>query len=128
MEKVADAYVEKLKIALSSTKKPAGDLSGGNQQKVVIAKWMYADPQIIIFDEPTRGIDVGSKVAVYKLMNEFVLQGKGVVVISSDLLELMGICDRILTVKDGTMTGEFSASEYESGKYDGDDIMKGMIL
>ena len=126
--KIANEYVDKLKIALVSVKKTVGDLSGGNQQKVVIAKWMFVDPQIIIFDEPTRGIDVGAKVAVYNLINRFVLEGKAVVVVSSDMLELMGICNRILTVKDGHITGEFSASEYKNGAFSEDDIMKGMIL
>ena len=126
--KVADEYVDKLKIALTSIKKPVRDLSGGNQQKVVIAKWMFVDPQIIIFDEPTRGIDVGSKVAVYNLINRFVLEGKAVVVISSEMLELMGICNRILTIKDGRVTGEFKAEEYKDGVFIEDDIMKGMVL
>lgn len=126
--KTATEYVDKLKIALTSVKKPVGDLSGGNQQKVVIAKWMFMDPEVIIFDEPTRGIDVGSKVAVYNLINRFVLEGKAVIVISSDMPELMGICSRIITVKGGRITSELKACEYENGEYREDDIMKGMIL
>ena len=124
----ANEYVDKLKIALTSVKKPVKDLSGGNQQKVVIAKWMFTDPNIIIFDEPTRGIDVGSKVAVYNLINSFVLEGKAVVVISSDMPELMGICNRIITVKDGRITSELKSELYANGEYSEDDIMKGMIL
>lgn len=125
---VAEEYTNKLKIALKSVEKPVKELSGGNQQKVVIAKWMFTDPNIIIFDEPTRGIDVGSKVAVYNLINQFVLSGKAVIVISSDTPELIGICNRIITVKDGCITSELKADDYENGKINEDDIMRGMIL
>lgn len=100
--------MKKLKIAASSEFIPAGSLSGGNQQKVVIAKWLFADSDIIIFDEPTRGIDVGAKTEVYNLINEFILAGKGVIVISSELPELLGVCNRIITIADGEITGEFS--------------------
>lgn len=109
-------------------KKSVGDLSGGNQQKVVIAKWMFTNPDIIIFDEPTRGIDVGSKVAVYNLMNSFVLAGKAVVVISSDMPELMGICNRLITIKDGRITSELQAELAANNAFNEDEIMKGMIL
>lgn len=125
---VAQDYVDKLKIALTSVKKPVKDLSGGNQQKVVIAKWMFTNPRLIIFDEPTRGIDVGSKVAVYNLINQFILEGKAVIVISSDMPELMGICNRIITVKGGRVTSELKAGDYADGKIGEDDIMRGMIL
>ncbi len=105
---VMGEYMKKLKIAASSEFIPAGSLSGGNQQKVVIAKWLFADSDIIIFDEPTRGIDVGAKTEVYNLINEFILAGKGVIVISSELPELLGVCNRIITIADGEITGEFS--------------------
>jgi ribose transport system ATP-binding protein len=123
---IANRYVDKLNIVLADVRNSVKSLSGGNQQKVVIAKWMFADKDIIIFDEPTRGIDVGSKVAVYNLINSFVLEGKAVVIISSDMPELIGLCDRILTVKGGRITDEFSLVEH--GSYDEDKIMKGMIL
>lgn len=117
-------YVRKLKIAVQDVENPVSSLSGGNQQKVVIAKWMFADARIIIFDEPTRGIDVGAKTEVYNLINEFVLLNKAVVVISSEMTELMGICDRILTIKSGTITGEFLS---ENG-YNQDDLLKAMMV
>lgn len=85
---------------------------------------MFADARIIIFDEPTRGIDVGAKTEVYNLINEFVLLNKAVVVISSEMTELMGICDRILTIKSGTITGEFLS---ENG-YNQDDLLKAMMV
>ena len=105
---VMEDYMKKLKIAASSKFIPAGSLSGGNQQKVVIAKWLFADSDIIIFDEPTRSIDVGAKTEVYNLINEFILEGKAVIVISSELPELLGICSRIITIADGKITGEFN--------------------
>lgn len=80
-------------------------LSGGNQQKVVLAKWMFTDPDLLILDEPTRGIDVGAKYEIYGIIQALADQGKGVIVISSELPELIGLCDRIYTVAEGTITG-----------------------
>lgn len=117
-------YVRKLRIAVQDVEDPVSSLSGGNQQKVVIAKWMFADANIVIFDEPTRGIDVGAKTEVYNLINEFVLQNKAVVVISSEMPELMGICDRILTIKGGKITGEFLAED----TYNQDELLKAMMV
>ena len=105
--KVTDGYIKQLRIAVSDKYNPAGSLSGGNQQKVVIAKWLFADSDIIILDEPTRGIDVGAKTEVYNLINKFVLDGKAVIMISSELPELLGVCTRILTMHEGKLTGEF---------------------
>lgn len=119
----ANDYVQKLKISTRSIMDSVGNLSGGNQQKVVIAKWMFADANVIIFDEPTRGIDVGAKKEVYSLISEFVKQGKAVVVISSDMPELIGICDRIVTIREGRVTGEF---HYANG-YNQDQILKNMM-
>jgi len=109
----ADEYIENLRIVTPSSKKIVKELSGGNQQKVVLAKWLCADSKIIIFDEPTRGIDVGAKVEVYKLINKLVEQNRAVIVISSELLELIGICTRILTVKNGRIVKEFRGSATE---------------
>ena len=86
-------------------------LSGGNQQKVVLSKWMYPDPELLILDEPTRGIDVGAKYEIYKLIQDLADQGKAVVVISSELPELLGISDRIYTICEGRITGELAAAD-----------------
>ena len=80
-------------------------LSGGNQQKVVLAKWMFTDPDVLILDEPTRGIDVGAKYEIYGIIQRMAAEGKGVIVISSELPELLGICDRIYTISEGAITG-----------------------
>lgn len=84
------------------------NLSGGNQQKVVLAKWLFTESRVLIFDEPTRGIDVGAKVEIYKLMNELVRQGVAVLVISSELPEIIGMCDRVLVMHEGRIAGEVS--------------------
>ena len=82
-----------------------GDLSGGNQQKVVIAKWLLSEPDVIIMDEPTRGIDVGAKRDIYLLIGSLVQQGKAVIMISSEIPELMGVCDRIAVMSEGVLSG-----------------------
>lgn len=108
---VADDYKGKLKIKCSSIEQQAGNLSGGNQQKVLLAKWMFADPEVLILDEPTRGIDVGAKYEIYGIMNQLVKDGKSVIMISSEMPELLGMCDRIYVMNDGRIAGEFSAVE-----------------
>jgi inositol transport system ATP-binding protein len=87
-------------------------LSGGNQQKVVLAKWMILGPDILILDEPTRGIDVGAKYEIYKLMTDLVKEGKVVIMVSSELPELLGMCDRIYVMAKGTITGEISREDF----------------
>ena len=87
----------------------AGNLSGGNQQKVVVGKWLARDSRVVIFDEPTRGIDVGAKVEIYNLMNELKKQGIAVMFVSSEMPEVMGIADRIIVMCDGRITGEVMA-------------------
>ena len=87
------------------------NLSGGNQQKVVIAKWFASKARIIVLDEPTRGIDIGAKVEVYKLINEMVEAGIGVILLSSEVPEVFGMADRILVLKDGQITGEYGMDE-----------------
>jgi putative multiple sugar transport system ATP-binding protein len=87
-------------------------LSGGNQQKVVLGKWMFTEPDVLILDEPTRGIDVGAKYEIYCLINELAAQGKAVIIISSELPELLGISDRVYTIFEGTITGEIDHQEF----------------
>ena len=94
----------------ASIRRPV-NLSGGNQQKVVLSKWLFADPEVLILDEPTRGIDVGAKYEIYTIINELAEAGKGVVVISSEMPELLGICDRIYVMNEGAFVGEFAAAE-----------------
>ena len=89
----------------------AGQLSGGNQQKVVLAKWLATQPRVLILDEPTRGIDVGTKAAVHALMSSLAAQGMAIMMISSELPEILGICDRIYVMRDGKIVGEMPASE-----------------
>lgn len=109
---IADQYIEKLKIKTPSKNAQISNLSGGNQQKVVLAKWLLSDPNIIIFDEPTRGIDVGAKRDIYFLINNLAKQGKAVIVISSEMPEVMGISDRILVMSEGRLTGEIPRKQF----------------
>lgn len=98
-------YVQQLRIKIPNDQQPASNLSGGNQQKVVLAKWLQQKSDIIIFDEPTRGIDVGAKYDIYQLMNELTESGKAVIMISSELPEVLGMSDRILVMHEGRITG-----------------------
>ena len=108
---VANRYRREMNIKAPSVLSVVGKLSGGNQQKVVLSKWIYADPDVLILDEPTRGIDVGAKYEIYTIINELADRGKGVLVISSELPELIGICDRIYTLSAGHITGEVSRAD-----------------
>lgn len=110
-KKDANKLKDDLRIRCPNVYMPAGNLSGGNQQKVVIAKWMLSQAKIFIVDEPTRGIDVGAKVEVYNLLNELVKNGAAVLMISSEMDECMGVADRIIVMHEGTITGEFPAAE-----------------
>jgi ABC-type sugar transport system ATPase subunit len=101
-------YVDTLRIKVPHQEQQARNLSGGNQQKVVLAKWLARDCEILIFDEPTRGIDVGAKYEIYLLMNELAAQGKAIVMISSEMPEVLGMADRILVMHDGRVTGEIT--------------------
>ncbi|WP_405064371.1 multiple monosaccharide ABC transporter ATP-binding protein [Kribbella sp. NBC_01505] len=107
----AESYRQELRIKTPSVDEGVSKLSGGNQQKVVLAKWMFSDPDLLILDEPTRGIDVGAKFEIYGIIHKLAEEGKGVVVISSELPELIGLCDRIYTVFEGTITGEVVRAE-----------------
>lgn len=108
----ADRYIRELNIKTPGRDTLAGDLSGGNQQKIVVAKWLLTEPDVIILDEPTRGIDVGAKRDIYLLIGDLVKQGKGVIVISSEIPELMGLCDRIMVMAEGRITGEVQRGEF----------------
>ncbi len=103
-----ESYVQNLKIKLTSTERQVGNLSGGNQQKVVLAKWLARNADIVIFDEPTRGIDVGAKYEIYLLMNRLAAEGKAVIMISSELPEVLGMSDRILVMHEGRIRGEIT--------------------
>ncbi|MDQ7991535.1 MAG: ATP-binding cassette domain-containing protein, partial [Propionicimonas sp.] len=104
-------YRQSLNIRTPNVMSLVGKLSGGNQQKVVLSKWLFTEPDVLILDEPTRGIDVGAKYEIYTIINRMVAAGKAVIVISSELPELLGICDRIYTLAYGRMTGEVPVAE-----------------
>ena len=108
---LASQVVKKLSIKVQSIKQSTESLSGGNQQKVVLAKWLLTDPEILLFDEPTRGIDVGAKAEIFELINEQVMQGKAALIISSEMQELVGITDRVLVMCEGRITGELTGEE-----------------
>lgn len=108
---LAVSYSKDINVRCTSVNQMTTDLSGGNQQKVIIAKWLAAESELLIFDEPTRGIDVGAKNEIYRIMRELATGGKGILMISSELPELLSVCDRILVVNEGSITAEFSAEE-----------------
>ena len=108
---VAVEYKDKLKTKCPTVEQNVGNLSGGNQQKVLLAKWMFVDPDILILDEPTRGIDVGAKYEIYCIINQLVAEGKSVIMISSELPEILGMCDRIYVMNEGKIVGELEGSE-----------------
>lgn len=108
---VADEYREKLKTKCPTVEQNVGNLSGGNQQKVLLAKWMFTEPDILILDEPTRGIDVGAKYEIYCIINDLVAAGKSVIMISSELPEVLGMSDRIYIMNEGKIVGEVSGQE-----------------
>ncbi len=108
---VAVEYKNKLKTKTPTVEQSVGNLSGGNQQKVLLAKWMFTNPDILILDEPTRGIDVGAKYEIYCIINDLVAEGKSVVMISSELPEVIGMSDRIYIMNEGKFVGEMKASE-----------------
>lgn len=104
-------YVEKLRIVLRNINQPVRELSGGNQQKVVIAKWLLTQPKVMILDEPTRGIDIGAKSEVHRLMGELAASGMGILMISSELPEILAMSDRIIVMREGRITGRFDQSD-----------------
>jgi putative multiple sugar transport system ATP-binding protein len=108
---VAEDYRDKLKTKCPTVEQNVGNLSGGNQQKVLLSKWMFAEPDILILDEPTRGIDVGAKYEIYCIINRLAAEGKSVIMISSELPEVLGMSDRIYIMNEGRMVGEVSSAE-----------------
>jgi putative multiple sugar transport system ATP-binding protein len=104
--KIANEYRESLNIKTPSVEQTVGNLSGGNQQKVSLGKWLFVKPDILILDEPTRGIDVGAKYEIYTIMNKLVQQGMSIIMISSELPEILGMSDRIYIVSSGKISGE----------------------
>ena len=113
---VAEEYRGKLRTKCTSIEQSVGKLSGGNQQKVLLAKWMYTDPDVLILDEPTRGIDVGAKYEIYCIINQLVSEGKSVIMISSELPEVLGMSDRIYVMNEGRFVGEFGQGEANQEK------------
>ncbi len=108
---VVTGYVERLRVRTPSVDQEVGKLSGGNQQKVVLARWLAARPKVLILDEPTRGIDVGAKAEIYRLIDDLANEGLGIMFISSELPELLGLADRIYVMQNGRITGELSAAQ-----------------
>ncbi len=109
--KAANRYRQEMRIKAPSIDQGVGTLSGGNQQKVVLGKWMFTEPDVLILDEPTRGIDVGAKYEIYEIINRLADSGRGVLMISSELPELLGMCDRIYTLSEGVITAEVSRQD-----------------
>jgi ribose transport system ATP-binding protein len=119
---LAKKYTDDLKIKTSSDKQLAKNLSGGNQQKIVLAKWLATKPKILMLDEPTRGIDINAKNEIYKLILQLADEGLGILVVSSELPEILAVSDRILVMSEGSITAEFAANEATE-----DNILKAAI-
>lgn len=115
-EKLSKEYANKLHVVTPSMETEVQYLSGGNQQKVVIAKWLFQNPEILFLDEPTRGIDVGAKAEIYRLINRMAKEGKTIIMISSEMPELLGMCDRIMVMHEGHKMGELNAAEATQAK------------
>ena len=106
-----EEMIRKIRVKTPSDSTKIGNLSGGNQQKVILGRWLLTDPEILLLDEPTRGIDVGAKYEIYQLMNQLVQEGKSIIVVSSEMPELFGVCDRIMVMSNGNQSGIFNAKE-----------------
>jgi ribose transport system ATP-binding protein len=119
---LANKYIKELQIKTPSGTQKARNLSGGNQQKIVIAKWLATHPKVLMLDEPTRGIDINAKNEIYKLIMELAGEGLGIIVVSSELPEILAISDRILVMSEGCMTAEIAASDASE-----DSILKAAI-
>ena len=109
----AESARQRLQIRLASVQQPVRELSGGNQQKVVLAKWLLREPQVLLLDEPTRGVDVGAKAEIHNLLKRMAADGLAVLVVSSDLRELMNLCDRLLVLSKGVLAGEVARERYD---------------
>ena len=108
---LAQSVIQKLKVSTPSVEQIAGNLSGGNQQKIVVGKWLARDAKVMMFDEPTKGIDVGAKVEIYSIMNDLKKQGIGVLFVSSEIPEVIGMSDRILVMCNGKITGDLDSKK-----------------
>ncbi len=115
-EKISEEFVQKLKIKVFSLKQLCSSLSGGNQQKVLLAKYLTLEPKVLIVDEPTRGIDVGVRLDIYKMLRELAMEGIGIIVVSSDLTEIIGLCDRVIVMAEGKITGSLEKEELDENK------------
>ena len=115
-EHTSELQRSSLNVKTNSVNSGVSTLSGGNQQKVVLGKWMFTEPEVLILDEPTRGIDVGAKYEIYRLIQKLADQGKAVIIVSSELPELLGISDRIYTVFEGSITGVLNRQEADQEK------------
>ena len=111
MSRATRRYVDQLRIKTPSIHQAVRNLSGGNQQKVVLAKWLLRDVDILIFDEPTRGIDIGARAEIYQLMNDLAAEGKSILLVSSDLDEVLHMSDRVLVMCEGRLTGELDIAD-----------------
>ena len=109
--KLARDYTERLDLRAASLDTPVGNLSGGNQQKVVIAKWLATQPSVIILDEPTKGVDIGSKAAVHEFMAELAAQGLAVIMVSSEIPEVLGMADRVIVMREGRIATELAGDD-----------------
>jgi rhamnose transport system ATP-binding protein len=103
--------VKKLRVRLASLRQPIGELSGGNQQKAILARWLLTDPSVLILDEPTRGIDIGVKSEFYDMIGELAASGRAILLISSELPELLALCDRVLVMSEGRITANLARAE-----------------
>lgn len=115
-------YKELINVKANSIEQPVDSLSGGNQQKVVLAKWMITEPDVLILDEPTRGIDVGAKYEIYNIINDLAKAGKAIIFISSEMPEIIGMCDRVYVLNEGEIAGELGQEDLSQEK-----IMKCII-
>lgn len=106
MRKDTEWVIESMRVKTPSAKAAIKNLSGGNQQKVILGRWLLTDPQVLLLDEPTRGIDVGAKYEIYELILDLAKQGRGVIMVSSEMPEIMGVCDRIIVMSGGRIAGE----------------------
>ena len=111
-----EAYRQKLEIDCTGISQSVSELSGGNQQKVIISRWLMKDCQVLLFDEPTRGIDIQTREAIYRLLYDLAAQGKAIVIVSSEIRELTTICDRIAVLSNGQLTGDFQKDEWSAEK------------
>ena len=111
-ERLAAEYFQKMNVKAPSLQTRIANLSGGNQQKVLLARWLISDPKVLLLDEPTRGVDVGAKFEIYKIMTELARQGRGILMISSELPELIGMCDRIYVMSAGRLTAELTPDQF----------------